>query len=166
MKKIWKNLINLLLIYKKKNKEARKNYRWSPPPLGWTKLNFDGASRGNLDIAGISCIINNALGKWIARRAKPLEPTTNNLVELEALREGLQIFLDLVLSKIIIEGDSKIVLNAVRKRSMLNLVLNSKLEEVLNILDRFPDTQICHIFWEGNQKDDPLANKGTKGEIF
>ena len=54
----------------------------------------------------IRCIINNELGKWIAKRAISVEPTTNNLAELEALQEGLPICLDIGLTKIIIEGDS------------------------------------------------------------
>ena len=140
MKKKWVNLINPPLVYKKKNKEARDNCRWTPPPTGWAKLNFDGASRGNPGSEGIGCIINNESGKWIVKRAKSIEPTTNNLVELEALQEGLQICLNIGISKIIIEGDSRIVINAIRKTKMPDWVLNSRLEEVLNILDQFKDS--------------------------
>ncbi len=106
----------------------------------WAKLNFDRASRGNLGYARIGCIITNELDEWIAKRAKSIEPMTNNMAELEALQEGLQISLNLGLSKIIIEGDSQIVLNKIRKKKTPNWVLNSKLEEVLNILDCFVDS--------------------------
>ena len=106
MKKSWKNLINPPLMYKKKNKEVRDKYRWIPPSSGWTKLNFDGASRGNPGTARIGCIINNDSENWITKRAKSIGSTTNNLVELEALQEGLQICLNLNISKLIIEGDS------------------------------------------------------------
>jgi ribonuclease HI len=132
-----------------------------PSTFGWTKLNFDEASRGNPDTASIICIINNASGMWISRRDKSIHPTTNNLMELEALQVGLQLCLDLV-----IEGDSQIILNAIRKCSTPNWVLNSKLEEVLNILDQFTDIQILHIYRESNKKVDQLANKGADGEDF
>ena len=49
---------------------------------------------------------------------------------------------------------------------MPNWVLNSKLEEVLNILDMFEDIKIQHIFWEGNKKADLLANEGANGKTF
>ena len=85
MKKNWANLINPPLVYIKKRKEDRANCRWSPPPTGWVKLNFDGAARGNPRIAGIGCIINNDFGQWLAKKAMAIRPTSNNLAELEAL---------------------------------------------------------------------------------
>ena len=115
MKKNWSNLINPALVYKSSNKEARANCKWVPSPCGWYKLNFDGEARGNPGVAGIGCIINDDSGKWVAKLASPLPPTSNNLAELEALDRGLQLCSSLGLSKVVIEGDSQIVLNAVRK---------------------------------------------------
>ena len=115
MKKKWLNLINPPLLYFKKSKEARETCKWSPPPKGWAKLNFDGADRGNPGIAGIGCIINDDTGKWIAKKSMSIHPTSNNLAELEALEKGLQLCQKLGLSNIVIEVDSQIVLNAIRK---------------------------------------------------
>ena len=159
-------MINLPLIYLKKSKEVRARCKWEPPPCGWFKLNFDRAARGNLGAAGIGCIINDDTGKWVAQKAMSIPPTSNNLAELEALDKGLQLCIDLGLSRVIIEGDSQIILNAVRKRVTPNWVVNSKLSEVLMLLDRIEDIQIRHIFQEGNQKADWLANKGADGVNF
>ena len=63
----------------------------------------------------------------------------------------------------IIEGDSQIVLNALRKRSTPNWVLNSKLEEILSLIDKLEVYLITHIFREGNQIADKLANLGADG---
>lgn len=49
---------------------------------------------------------------------------------------------------------------------MPNWVLNSKFKEVLNIIDKFVDIQIYHIFWEGNKKADQLANEGADGKTY
>ena len=89
MKKNWSNIINLPCVYKKKNKEARANCKWTPPPSGWYKLNFDGAARGNPRIVGIGCIINDDCRNWVGKLATPLPPTTNNLAELEAVDRGI-----------------------------------------------------------------------------
>ena len=44
--------------------------------------------------------------------------------------------------------------------------MNSKLSEVIMLLDCIEDIQICHIFQEGNQKADWLANKVVDGVSF
>lgn len=65
-------------------------------------------------------------GNWIMKRAKPLGIATNNVVELEALHEGLKLSIKLKINRIIIEGDSQIILNTLRKRKTPNWVLNLK----------------------------------------
>ena len=82
----------------------------------WHKLNFDGAARGNLGIAGVGCILNDEKGRWVAKLAAPLPPVSNNMAELEALEKGLQLCHKLRLPKIHIEGDSQVVLNAIRQK--------------------------------------------------
>ena len=95
-----------------------------------------------------------------------IRSTSNNLAELEALEKGLNLCHELEVTKFIIEGDSQITLNTVRKPITLNCVLNSKLGELLNLFDQFNHSQICHIFQEGNQKADYLAKKGADGVNF
>ena len=133
------------------------------PPPRWYKLNFDGASHGNPGQSGIGCIINNEKGKWIIKRAKNINPTSNNLAEIEALQEGIKLCHKIGLTKVIIEGDSQIVLNTLRKRSTPNWVLNSKLEEILSLIDKLEVYQITHIFRQGNQIANELANLGVDG---
>ena len=146
MKKKWTNLINPPLVYFKKRKEARESCKWSPPPHGWYKLNFYGAARGNPGTLGIGCIINYDSRKWIAKKGLSIWPTSNNLAELEALEKGLLLCLELGLERVIIEADSRIILNVLRKCATPNWVLNSKLGDVLNILGQFIDCHIDHIF--------------------
>ena len=151
-------------MYAASNKEARENCKWTPPPPGWHKLNFDGAARGNPGIAGVGCILNDENGKWVAKLAVPLPPTSNNVVEFEALEKGLQLSHKLKLRKIHIEGDSQVVLNAIRHKKTPNWILNSKLQEVLILLEQFEEVNISHIYREGNLLADELANKGADGE--
>ena len=106
MKNNWPKLINPPLIYFKKNKDVQATCKWVPPPHGWFKLNFDGDARGNIRMASIGYIVNNDSIKWIGKLASPIPPTFNNLVELEVLDKGLQLCINLGLSKVIIEGDS------------------------------------------------------------
>ena len=83
------------------------------------------------------------------------------MVKLLALEEGLYTCLQLGISKLIIGDYSQIILNAIRKHSTPNWILNSILQEVILPLDKFEELSFYHIFKEGNSKVDSLANYGA-----
>lgn len=91
------------------------------------KFNFDGHSRDNLGNVGICCTIHSIDISWIVKQAKPFEIVSNNVTKLEALIEGLKISLEVGIGKLIIEGDSQGILNAIRKINTPNWILNLKL---------------------------------------
>lgn len=64
---------------------------WSHPPIGFLKLNFDGASRGKPGLAGIGGIIRNHEGKILHIYNKALGKGTNNEMEFVATERGLRI---------------------------------------------------------------------------
>ena len=103
------------MVYPKRDNIARKKCKWVTPPIGWKKLNFDGASKENPRKVGLGCIVRSENGDWILKWAKPLGNVTNNIAELEALKEGLKLRIKKNVKKLIIEGDSQIILNAIRK---------------------------------------------------
>lgn len=67
-----------------------------------------------------------------------------------ALIEGLRVCKDLNIEKLEIEGDSAIIINALRKGSMPNWKLNYLLSMTLNIINTFKKCTFNHIFREGN----------------
>jgi ribonuclease HI len=146
-----------------KSKSDRSNCTWIPPEEGWVKLNFDGASRGNPGVAGIGGIIRNWKGEIISKFSQPIKPTTNNMAECLAALEGLKICKRLNFPKLIIEGDSQIIINAIRTKKMPNWILNSKIEEINHILESFPEILVKHTYREGNSDADNLANLGANG---
>lgn len=62
----------------KGSKEDCKNVKWSPPAHGSFKLNFDGATKGNLGKFGGGCIIMDWVGEIVGRLVFPLPLGTNN----------------------------------------------------------------------------------------
>ena len=97
------------------NNKFRKSSKWSPPPKSWYKLNFDGASRGNLGKVGAGFMIHNPNSGICAKGAFILPPSTNNEPKLEGLVEGLKMSFQLKISNIIIERDSQIIFNALHR---------------------------------------------------
>ncbi|GLJ21869.1 hypothetical protein SUGI_0409010 [Cryptomeria japonica] len=56
--------------------------RWKAPDKGWTKLNFDGASKGNPGKAGFRTILRNGDGSFIQGVYGNLGEITNNEAEI------------------------------------------------------------------------------------
>lgn len=133
---------------------------WTRPEVGWHKLNFDGASRGNLGKIGIGYIIYHWDGSIKAKMAKPIGETTNNMAELEAVVEGLFLCMEIDVKKVVVEGESHIVTNSLRVRQTQNWRLHSKLGRALDLFYLFEEVIINHIYRESNGEPDKLANLG------
>jgi len=113
----------------------------------------------------ISCVLPLSAPhqRVIATLGKPLVEATNNMAKLTALIEGLKICKVLKIEKVEVEGDSAIIINALRKGSMPNWRLNSLLTIALDFTISFRRCTFNHIYREGNSKADSLANKGADG---
>ena len=83
---------------------------WDPPPAGFIKINFDGASKGNPGPTGYGAAIRSSTGEILTLTRGYLGETTNNVAELISLLQGLQQVIALTSHKIILEGDSQIVI--------------------------------------------------------
>ena len=92
-----------------------------------------------------------------------IRATSNNMVELEVLESGMLLCMEVGITNVVIEGDSWIILNAIRKCSTPNWVIKSRLDVFLYLLNNFVDYQIFHIYCEGNHIVDHLANIGVDG---
>ncbi|KAG6729530.1 hypothetical protein I3842_01G032600 [Carya illinoinensis] len=90
--------------------------KWSRPPEGWFKLNCDGSCRGNPGNTGGGGIIRDSHGLVKGAFSTYYEYGTNNSAELKAIVEGVRLCKRLHMNNIIIESDSKIVVDWIRKR--------------------------------------------------
>lgn len=135
-------------------------------------LRFDGGSRGNPGVAGCGIVIFDAetqLEVWCAY--KYLDKATNNVAEYTGLLEGLKFAKRMGVNHLIVEGDSKLVVNQIEgvykvKKSHLKPIYN----EALSISKRFRSFKISYIPREENFRADQLANfamdKKSSSSIF
>jgi ribonuclease HI len=83
---------------------------WKNPPLGFVKMNFDGASKGNSGLAGYGVVFRSDQGSILHILARNIRHDTNNATELEALIISIQSTSLLGYHTLIVEGDSQIIL--------------------------------------------------------
>ncbi|KAK2649746.1 hypothetical protein Ddye_017235 [Dipteronia dyeriana] len=84
---------------------------WSRPPSGWIKLNCDGSCRNNPGSSRGRGILWDIDGNFKAAFSTHFGIGTNNRVELKAMLEGIQLCKSLFFSKVIIESDSKLIVD-------------------------------------------------------
>lgn len=90
---------------------------------------------------------------------------TNNWAELMALVEGLALCKSIGCKNLEIEGDSAIIINALRKGSLLNWRLDSILSKAILLCQSFDKIIINHIYQEGNRRADELKNLGIEEDL-
>ncbi|GLJ44589.1 hypothetical protein SUGI_0937180 [Cryptomeria japonica] len=139
------------------------------PPRGWEELNFDGASKGNPRKSGIGAIIQEESGKIISRMFNDIDITTNNEAEIRALEAGLRLCTQNKIHQLIIEGDSQLIINGVTKSNFHNWRVKNWLPSINEHLKTINNYKIAHVYQEGNQVADYLANMGIgkrDGPVF
>lgn len=89
--------------------------RWSPPAPGVYKVNYDGAYFAEEEEPGIGVIVRNELGQVMASLAEKLVmPSTVEVLEVMAARRAMIFMEELGLQQAIFEGDSELVVKALR----------------------------------------------------
>lgn len=152
-----------------RSKEVSSPNCWLIPPEGWLKLNFDGASKGNLGPTGFGGVIHNLQGIILWAYWGQLGWDINNVAELEGMIHGLMLLEHHAMSPTIIEGDSKIIIDMARKLQTGNQVghvtktwwLEFRVERLTGLLRRLPNCSLSHVRRKVNGMVDLLANKGV-----
>ena len=103
----------LIGSYSKEKNRISTPIKWVAPPLGWFKLNTDGSSLGNPGLAGGGGIIRNHVGDWVGGFSRAIGITTSVQAEFRALKDGLNLAIDLGIFNLEIEMDSLIAVELV-----------------------------------------------------
>ena len=111
--------------------------KWSSPPLGWFKLNTDGASLGNPGLAGSGRVIRNHIGDWVGGFSRAIGITTSVQTELRALKDGLNLAIDLGISNLEIEMDSLVAIELVNSITIPNAFLSTIVTDCRSLMERF-----------------------------
>ena len=123
-------------------------------------LRFDGGSRGNPGRCGCGAVIY-LNGKEIGSTYLYLGLNqTNNYAEYNGLIVGLKLALEMGIKKILVEGDSLLVINQLTNKFKCNSQnLTSLYMEVSELSGEFEKIEFHHILRHQNKRADELANK-------
>ncbi|CAL8169059.1 unnamed protein product [Prunus armeniaca] len=85
--------------------------KWHPPPIGWIKVNFDGSLMNSHASTGF--VIRDYEGHVLVAASNNIGENSINVAECLALQDGLAAALDRGWDQIVIEGDSKLVVDSI-----------------------------------------------------
>ena len=89
-------------------------------------------------------------------------PSSNNIVEYEALINGLRIAVELGIRRLDVRGDSQLVVNQVMKESSYHdAKMEAYCQEVRRLEDRFDGLELNHIPRRLNEAVDALAKAAS-----
>jgi ribonuclease HI/exonuclease III len=143
---------------------------WTPPPTHYIKINFDGASRGNPGSAGYGAVIRDSCGAILSLDAGYIGETTNNVAELTGLLRGLQSAIDTGHQRIILEGDSQIIIRLITRilhgctpeKISPSWRLHGLLADFSQHLQPHLTITTSHVKREANKVADRLANEAVE----
>jgi ribonuclease HI len=139
--------------------------KWTPPPLGWFKLNTDGSSLGNPGLAGGGGVIRNHLGEWVGGFSRTIGFTTSVQAELRALKDGLLLAIDFEILNLEIEMDSLVAVDLINSSTTSNAFLSIIVADCRYLLKRFELWSLRHIFREANGCADLSAKAGCAQQL-
>nr|XP_023873208.1 uncharacterized protein LOC111985788 [Quercus suber] len=147
-------------------KETQPEF-WKPPPSGMFKLNVDGAVFADQKAAGVGALIRDEEGKVIGALSKKITAPLKALeIEAKAVEVGLQFAKDLSIQEFILEGDSLLVINALKELSLPPSSVAAIISSSMSVSHEFRKIVFSHVRRQGNRPAHSLANYASSIDDF
>ena len=122
-------------------------------------IEFDGGSRGNPGPAGIGIVLRAADGTPLVTLGRFIGRATNNIAEYQALIVGLQKAQELGAKKLLIRGDSELIIKQMKgEYRVRHPELKPLHEEAQALISKFKEARLEHNLRHKNALADKLAN--------
>ncbi|XP_050259880.1 uncharacterized protein LOC126704942 [Quercus robur] len=132
--------------------------RWEPPPPPLIKINFDGALFKDTEEAGLGVAVRDSHGNILASLAEKIRmPSSSDEVEALAAVRAITLAMDLNLPSFIVEGDSEVVISALRKKEDSFSSFGHLISSVKQILVNCNCISFSHTRRSGNSVAHSLA---------
>ncbi|KAM1003928.1 hypothetical protein ACFX13_004258 [Malus domestica] len=128
-----------------------RNVIWNPPISIFVKINVDGAWKpsGN---AGLGVVIRDCRGMLLGRKHCHILKSSIEEIEAEAALVGLVLANDMGLENIMVESDSKVFVDSVKKKSIRSMWrIYPIMEEIWRLFSSFTQVRWKQIHRETNK---------------
>ena len=102
------------------------------------KLNTDGSASDLLNATGSGGLIRDGQGNWIEGFSRNIGHTNSFLVEIWALRDGLQLCYHMNLHAVIVELDARALVDALNNPAYANTILSPLFDDCKQLVTRIP----------------------------
>ena len=131
---------------------------WITPTYDRYKINVDGAMFTSQKMAGVGVLIQDAKGRLIGACSKKIMAPLGAIeAESKAFEVGLQFAKDMFIQGFILEGDSQVLVNALKDLSPLPSFVVALVYSFVAASHDFPWVDFFHIHRQGNRPIHLLA---------
>lgn len=128
-------------------------------------LQFDGLAEPNPGEASSGAILYSPSKEPLYETGEYIKFATNNTAEYIGLVIGLRLALDKGINKLLVEGDSQLVIFQIEgKYKVKNETLQNYYKEACNLISKFEFIAIRHIRRELNKEADRITNEVVKSK--
>ncbi|GAU38278.1 hypothetical protein TSUD_119590 [Trifolium subterraneum] len=144
----------------RESRKVEKLISWKPPPVGWVRLNTDGARSEDGSI-GCGGIIRGSDSEWLGGFAKFVGFGSAYLAQLWGVFEGLTYARNLNLSHVELNVNSMVVVQAITTNGCGSMTQTERslVKKIRRLLALDWEVSVKHSYREANQCANALANR-------
>ena len=130
---------------------TKEKPKWRPPQQGSYKVNVDNAVFATQRATGLGVLIKDVEGRVVGACSKKINTLLGALeTEAKAFEFRLQFARDMMVHNLILEGDSLVIVNALKDRSPPPASVAAVLYNVLSVSHELYRVEFSHICRRGN----------------
>jgi ribonuclease HI len=134
---------------------------WEKPGIGWTKLNFDGSSKGKEGKASIGGVFRNHKAEFLLGYAESIGRANSTIAEVAALHRGLELVRENRWNDVWLEGDAKTLIDIIVQRRQVKCPeVRRHVSDINLIMMELDNCIVSHVYREGNRTADKFAQMG------
>lgn len=148
-----------------KKRRIMVSIRWEKSCSGWFKLNTDGSSLRNPHLAGGGGLIRDDNGDWVVGFARKIGIASSFMAKLWALQDGLLLCLQTHAQAVIVEMDSKVIVDTFSTYVETSNTVSAIMEDCKHLVAQIPQVRFNHVYREVNKCADFLAKLGASLDV-